>query len=166
LSEVLFWEMFWKVALPSLLLMAGLIIGIIGTLLVPISNEERNKAAKEIEEKISGIIRELTRPLKDLEMIGVKVILSYAIGMFIIMIAGATLSDILGLPTIYDTAIRTVTVLAEYYPIVLYSIVTVYLGQETAKAVGSSIKWFVKLIEPLSFFKKSISTSERRTDEK
>ena len=165
MSEVLFLELFWKFILPSLLVVISFLIGAIVTLVVPISDEERNKAAKEIEEKTSGIIREFTRPLNGLEMIGVKVILFYAIGMGLIIAAGTTLSDILGLPTIYDTAIRIATVLAEYYPIVLYSIATVYLGQETAKAVGSLIKWFMNLIELLSVFKTSVSTSERRTPE-
>ena len=159
MSEILFWEPFWKLILPSLLLVVGLLMGVVATLVVPISDEDRKKAAKEIDEKIKGFTNEFSNPL-NVGIIGLKVIYFYLIGVFIIIIAGDTLSNITGVPTIYDKTIKIAIVLAEYFPTIFFSIVIVYLGQQTIKVVGSLFRRIINIIYLLSNLKTSSDIHE------
>ena len=146
MTETTFFEAWWRFITPCLILVGGTIIGCVATILAPISDEEKKKAAKEIEEGISRFADEFTRPFNGLGMIGLRVMFFYIIGMFTITILGAMLADILNLPSIYDPALRIVAAAAEYLPTITFIIVMVYLGQETGKVMGVLFKWSGKLI--------------------
>jgi len=146
MSEMDFFEAWWRFITPCLILMGGAIIGSVATVLAPISDEEKRKAAKEIGDGISGFVDEFTRPFNGLGMIGLRVMFFYIIGMFRITILGSMMADILNLPSIYDSTFRIITAAAEYLPTLTFIIVMVYLGQETGKVMGVLFKWSGKLI--------------------
>ena len=160
MSEVLYWEMFWGFMFPLLILFVGLLIGIIATLLVPVSDEERKKAAKEIEETISEFANEFAHPFDGLGMIGLRAVFFYVIGIFIILVLGTTLSDILDLPVAYDMALRMATAAANHLPTIILIIVMLDIGQYAVKVTGIFFKWFMKIPYLLSALKKSLDTHE------
>ena len=160
MSEVLYWEMFWGFMFPLLILFVGLLIGIIATLLVPVSDEEREKAAKGIEETISEFANEFAHPFDGLGMIGLRAVFFYVIGIFIILVLGTTLSDILDLPVAYDMALRMATAAANHLPTIILIIAILYIGQYAVKVTVIFIKWFMKIPYLLSALKKSLDTHE------
>ena len=160
MSEVLFWDAFLKFMLPSLLLCVGLLMGVVVTLLIPISDEEKKEAAKEIEETISEFANEFAHPFDGLGMIGLRAVFFYVIGIFIILVLGTTLSDILDLPVAYDMALRMATAAANHLPTIILIIVMLDIGQYAVKVTGIFIKWFMKIPYLLSALKKSLDTHE------
>ena len=160
MSETVFWETFWKFALPSLLLCAGLLIGVIAALVIPISDEDRRKAAKEIEGGASRFV-EAFRPLNGLGSMAWRFAFFYIVGMFSVTVLGSILSNILKLPEIYDITMRIVASAAEYLPPIIFIPLMACLGQETGKTVRSLSYFIAKLVSKV---KKMYNHIEEETE--
>jgi len=146
MSETVFWEFLWRFMLPSLLLMLGIGIGVIGALAVPISDEDRKKAAKEIEEGASRFVEGAFSPLDGFGSLAWRFAFFYIVGMFSITVLGSMVSDILKLPEIYEGTMRVIALAAEYLPPIVLISFMVYVGQETGKLFGVLFEWSSKLI--------------------